>query len=187
MYRTGLSLWIISALALAAISARAQTAPKMKAGLWQVHIEQERDGQKVANGSERMKEHMKDMTPEKRKQFEDMMKQRGVDLNATDAMRVCYSQKMVDRGAWTDQGVCKTDFSNRSATSWKWHSVCSALSYEGDGEATFADPDNFIVKSSGVMTAGGKTVKVSSTRVGKWLGADCGDLKPMDATQEKAE
>jgi Protein of unknown function (DUF3617) len=183
MYRTELcSLLGVSVLALAAIGATAQTAPKIKPGLWQIHIEQERNGQKLPNASERMKDHMKDMTPERRKQFEEMMKQRGVDPNATDTIKVCYSQKMVDHGAWTDQGGCKTDFTDRSATSWKWHSVCSALGYEGDGEATFSDADNFTVKSSGVATAGGKTVKSNSTRTGKWLSADCGGVKPMDDT-----
>ena len=118
MYRTELrSLLTVSVFALAAIGATAQTAPKMKPGLWQIHIEQERNGQIVPNASERMKDHMKDMSPERRKQFEEMMKQRGVDPNATDAIKVCYSQKMVEHGAWTDQGGCKTDFTNRSATS----------------------------------------------------------------------
>ena len=148
---------------------------------------QERNGQKVPNASQRMNDHMKDMTPEQRKQFEEMMKLRGVDPNATDTVRLCYSQKMVDRGAWTDQGGCKTDFTNRSATSWKWHSVCSELGYEGEGEATFSDADNFTVKSSGVSTAGGKTIKVNSTRTGKWLSADCGGVKPMDAITTDAQ
>ena len=188
MYRTELcSLLGASVLALAAIGASAQTAPKIKPGLWQIHMEQERNGQKVPDASERMKDHMKDMTPERRKQFEEMMKQRGVDPNATDTVKLCYSQKMVDRGAWTAQEGCKTDFTNRSATSWKWHSVCSELGYEGEGEATFSDADNFTVKSSGVSTAGGKTLKVNSTRTGKWLSADCGGVKPMDATTTDAQ
>jgi Spy/CpxP family protein refolding chaperone len=74
MYRTELcSLLGVSVLALAAIGATAQTAPKIKPGLWQIHMEQERNGQKMPNASERMKDHMKDMTPEQRKQFEEMM------------------------------------------------------------------------------------------------------------------
>ena len=183
MYRTDIcSLLGVSVLAFSAIGATAQTAPKIKPGLWQVHMEQQRNGQNVPSASEKMKDHMKDMTPEQRTQFEEMMKQRGVDPNATDTVKLCYSQKMVDRGAWTDQAGCKTDFTNRSATSWKWHSVCSELGYEGEGEATFSDVDNFTVKSSGISTAGGKTIKVNSTRTGKWLSADCGAVKPMDAT-----
>jgi hypothetical protein len=181
MYRTELySLLGVSIIAVVAIGATAQTAPKIKPGLWQVHMEQERNGQKVPSASEKMKDHMKNLPPEQRKQFEEMMKQRGIDPNATDTVKLCYSQKMVDRGAWTGQSGCKTDVTNHSATSWKWHSACSDLGYEGQGEATFSDADNFTVKSSGVSTAGGKTIQVNSTRTGKWLSADCGGVKPMD-------
>jgi hypothetical protein len=182
MYRTEVCSFLgVSVLALAAISATAQTAPKIKPGLWQIHIEQERNGQKLPNASERMKEHMKDMTPERRQQFEEMMKERGVDPNATDTIKVCYSQKMIDHGSWTDQGGCNIAYTDRSATSWKWHSICSAIGYEGDGEATFPDGYSFAVKSAGVVTTAGKTIKSSSTRTGKWLSADCGSVKPMDA------
>lgn len=182
MRRTGLaSLLAASAFAIAALSAPAQTTPRIKPGLWQIHVEREENGQKMPDASERMKDHMKNMTPERRKQFEEMMKQRGVDPGAGGVVKLCYSQKMVEHGAWADQGGCKTDFSNRSATSWKWHSVCPDLGYQGDGEASFPDPDNFVVKSSGVSTNGGKTLSLNSTRTGKWLSADCGDVKPMDS------
>ncbi len=188
MYQTKLySLLIVSVVALTGVSAKAQIAPKMKPGLWQIHIEQERNGQKIANSSERMKAHMKDMTPERRKQFEEMMKQRGVDPNATDSLKVCYSQKMVEHGAWSDQFGCKTDFSDRSASSWKWHSVCSSLGYEGNGEAIFSDADNFTIRSSGLVTTEGETVHSKSTKVGKWLSADCGEVKPMDALSGNAQ
>ena len=126
---------------------------------------------------------MKNMTPERRKQFEEMMKQRGIDPSGGSAMKLCYSQKMVERGAWSDQGGCKTEYSNRSASAWKWHSICSQLGYEGDGEASFPDSENFIVKSSGVLTTAGNTRASSSVKTGKWLGADCGDVKPMDSAQ----
>ena len=48
----------------------------MKPGLWQVHIEREENGQKMPDGAERMKEQMKNMSPEERQRFEEMMKQR---------------------------------------------------------------------------------------------------------------
>jgi len=184
MQRTGLgSLLIAGAFSFAALRAPAQTPPRMKAGLWQIHVEREENGAKMPDASERMKDRMKNMTPERRKQFEEMMKQRGVESGAGGVIKLCYSQKMVEHGAWADQGVCKTDYSNRSATFWKWHSNCPELHYQGDGEASFPDPENFVVKSSGVSTNGGKTVASKLTRTGKWLSADCGDLKPMDSQQ----
>jgi hypothetical protein len=184
MRRVGLcSFLIASAVVCLSLAAPAQTVPRIKAGLWQIQLEHEANGQKMPDASERMKEHMKNMTPERRKQFEEMMRQRGVDPSAGGTVKLCYSQKMVERGAWSDQGGCKTEYSNRSPSAWKWHSICSQVGYEGDGEASFPDPENFIVKSSGVLTVGGKTRASSSVRTGKWLSADCGNVRPMDSTQ----
>jgi hypothetical protein len=184
MHRIGIhSLLTISAVVSLSLATPAQTVPRIKAGLWKIHVEQEQNGQKMPDASERMKEHMKNMPPERRKQFEEMMKQRGIDPSAGGEMKLCYSQKMVERGAWSDQGGCKTEYSNRSPSAWKWHSICSQVGYEGDGEASFPDPENFIVKSSGVLTVGGKTRASSSVRTGKWLSADCGNVRPMDSTQ----
>jgi hypothetical protein len=182
MRRTGLcSLITVCALAFALHGAAAQTTPPMKAGLWQIDVEREENGAKMPDASERMKDHMNNMTPERRKQFEETMKQRGVDPGTAGVIKLCYSQKMVEHGAWADQGGCKTDYSNRSATFWKWHSSCPELHYQGDGEASFSDSKNFVVKSSGISTIGGKTRTSTSTRTGKWLAADCGDVKPMDS------
>jgi Protein of unknown function (DUF3617) len=182
MYRTGprFCSWLTSALVFTALGASAQTTPKIKPGLWQIHVEREENGQKMPDASDRMNDKMKNMTPERRKQFEEMMKQRGVDPGGAGVTKLCYSQKMVEHGAWADQGGCKTDYSSRTATSWKWHSSCPALGYQGDGEASFPDAENFVVKSSGSSTSAGKPRNSSSTRTGKWLTADCGDLKPMD-------
>lgn len=38
----------------------------MKSGLWQIRLERDEDGKRMPDGAERMKEHMKAMTPEKR-------------------------------------------------------------------------------------------------------------------------
>lgn len=181
MFRSAVGLLMtIFALALAVPRTSAQSAPPMKSGLWQIRVEREENGKRMAGGAERMKERMKTMTPEKRQQFEEMMKKQGVVLGE-DGTKFCYSQRMLERGAWADQGGCKTDFTNRSSTSWKWHSSCPALGYEGDGEAHFSDSGNFVVKSTGVTTSAGTSHTSTSTRTGTWLSADCGDVKPMDA------
>ena len=169
------------ALAFAAHGAAAQTPSPMKAGLWQVHIERQENGQDMPDPSERMRERMKTMTPEQRQRIEEMMKKQGVAPGAGGVTKLCYSQKMVERGDWSDQSSCKTAYSSRTATSWKWHSSCPAAGYEGDGEASFSDPEHFTVTSSGVSTIEGKERTTKFTRTGKWLGADCGDLKPMDS------
>lgn len=183
MHRRELHSFLVACMfAFLVRCAPAQTTPTMKAGLWEIHLEREENGQKMPDPSDQMNERMKNMSPEKRAQVEEMMKQRGYTLGAGGVSKICYSKNMVEHGAFANQNSCKTDYSKRTATSWKWHSSCPAFGYEGDGEATFADANNFMVKSSGVSTIAGKTKTSTTTRTGKWLGADCGDLKPMDST-----
>ena len=161
----------------AAAGAQAQIAP-IKPGLWQVHMEREVNGQKPPDV---LSERMKNLPPEKRAQYEAMMKERGIATDGSGASRVCYTRESLDRSAWANQATdCKADFSSRSGRSWKWHTSCSKSGYEADGEANFLDSENYTVKSTSVSKINDKVRNSSTTITAKWLGADCGDLKPLD-------
>ena len=164
-------------MAVAAPCAPAQTTPPMKTGLWQIHVDSDMDGKKGPDMSERMK----NMGPEARQKMEAAMKEHGMDSGDMSRRKVCYTRAMLDRGRWAEQqGVCKTDYSTRSASSWKWHSSCKQIGYEGDGEATFSDSENYVVKSTGTIAHGAKSQTTQMTITAKWLGSDCGDIKPIE-------
>ncbi len=178
MYRATLRPFIIAfATAAAGVAAQAQTAPPIKPGLWQIHSEREVNGQKTPDASERMK----NMSPEKRAQIEALMKQHGVAAGAAGMGQVCYTRETLERSPWADQQTdCKVSFSSRSATSWKWHTTCPGSGYGADGEAAFLDPENYTVKSTSVSKIGDKVRNSRTTITAKWLGSDCGGLKPLD-------
>jgi hypothetical protein len=50
----------------------------------------------------------------------------------------------------------------------------------GNGEGAVPDAENFVVKSSGVSTSGGKTCGSNLTRTGKWLAAGSGDSEAKE-------
>jgi hypothetical protein len=161
----------------AGLAAGAQIAPPIKPGLWQVHMDREVNGQKVPDASERMK----NMSPEKRAQFEAMMKQHGVATAAGAPNQVCYTKEALARSPWADmQTDCKPVFSTQSASSWKWHTTCPKSGYEADGEANFLDHENYTVKSSSVSKLGGTVRNSITTITAKWVSSDCGDVKPFD-------
>ena len=173
---------VISILAVAGVHgvANAQTAPPIKPGLWQVRSEREVDGQRTRMPD--MSEHLKNMPPEQRKQFEAMMKQRGVDMSGggMNDMKICLSKDSVDPDQWQrNQGTCKTDYLSRSGTSWKWHTSCREPAAETDGEAHFTGSDSYTVKTATTMTIQGQTRTSRMTLDSKWLAADCGDIKPV--------
>ena len=172
--------WLIIACLVAGtvVAAQAQTAPPIKAGLWQVHSEREVDGQKAQMPD--MSERLKNMPPEARKQIEAMMKQRGVDMSGGGGMRICLGKESLDQGQWQGhQGSCKTDFTSRSGSTWKWHTSCQEPAAETDGEARFAGPESYTVKTATTMTVQGETKTSRMTLTSKWLGPDCGDVKPV--------
>ena len=168
------------AIASATLAAQAQTTPPpppIKPGLWQVHIDREVNGQKMPDASERMK----NMSPEKRAQFEAMMKEHGVGTGGAGS-QVCYTHETLEHSPWADvQTDCKATFSTRTSSAWKWHTSCPKSGYESDGEAIFTDPENYTVKSSSVSKMGDKVRNSSTTMTGKWQSSDCGGLKPLDA------
>jgi Protein of unknown function (DUF3617) len=157
--------------------AHAQSPPPIKPGLWQVRGVRDVDGQRMPD----MSEHLKNMPPETRRQMEAMMKQHGVDASggARD-MKVCLSRESIDPNQWQGQmGTCKTEYLTRTATNWKWHTSCLEPASETDGEATFNSAERYTVKVVTTAAVMGQSRTSRMTLDSKWLGPDCGDLKPV--------
>jgi hypothetical protein len=102
--------------------------------------------------------------------------------DANGATRACLTKETFESGAWqqaaSDSG-CTTNFSTQSATTWKWHSSCAAMKSESDGETVFTNAEGYKTKVTTTLTVTGKTKTTTRMLQGKWLGADCGDIKPL--------
>jgi hypothetical protein len=185
MHKLPRSLIATGLLAYAAGAAWAQPAP-IKPGLWQMRMEQ--DNPEMAAKMREMEAQMKSMPPETRKQVEAMMKQHGMSVSAPGEIRMCYTKEQLSSENWANQhqdASCKTD-TTRSGSTWKFHSVCPApRASETDGEATFTSPERYTVKSSTTSTEGGQAKTVKMSVVSTWLGADCGDVKPIGSAKPK--
>jgi hypothetical protein len=98
--RTQVGMLVGSMLAAYLVAAPAQA--QMKAGLWESRvIRQTLNGEdmsaKMADGQKRMQEAMAKMSPEQRKQMEQMMGKQGVQMGAPGAARFCVSAAMAAR------------------------------------------------------------------------------------------
>jgi hypothetical protein len=159
---------------LVAISARGQIAP-IKPGLWQIQMERETNGKKAPDMSERLKT----MPPERRAQVEAAMKQRGIEANG-NTVKVCQTREMLDSSKFVNPlPDCKITYSTRTSSSWKSHTSCSQNHLESDSEVTFSSPESYTVKTTSTLQSAGQTKTTHMTRTGKWLSADCGDIKPL--------
>lgn len=170
--RLALVLWMLAAFS----SAQAQTAPPIKPGLWEIRSEREVDGQKAPDPSEQMK----NLPPDVRAKVEAMMKEKGVGMGEGGMNRVCLSRETLDQGRWQGQSDnCKTEFTSRTTSSWKWHSVCMKPDSESDGEALFTSNENYIVKTLMKTKIQGQERLTRMTIHAKWAGDSCGDIKPV--------
>jgi hypothetical protein len=165
---------LAATLACAAAGA-AETAP-IKPGLWEVRSDRQIDGKPAAAPTD----SMKNMKPEVRAKVEAMMKQKGMAVGSSGANHLCFTKDSLDAGRWQNSATCKTDYGTRTASAWKWHSVCAPSGTVVDGEALFANPENYTVSTTSTHAFRGETRTTQTTIKARWLGADCGDLKPFD-------
>src|SRR5262249_48485294 len=121
--------------------------------------------------------------PEQRKMVEEMMAKRGVAMQpgGNNAVRICFSREMVERNEMPmrNEGNCKSERSPRAGNTMKVKFTWANPPSTGSGEITFNGSDAY--SSNMTITRTNKqgapeTMTVQSS--GKWLGADCGTLKP---------
>ena len=166
------------AAALVSTLAAGQTPP-IKPGLWEVHADREIDGKKMAPPADRLK----NMPPAARAQMEATMKERGIAMGEGGATRICMTNGTLASGKLQAEAAgCKTDYATRTSSVWKFHSSCPALKLESDGDIVFSGGESYTMTVSSTISSMTPARLSKTTMNGKWLGASCGDLKPLSAT-----
>jgi hypothetical protein len=133
-----------------------------------------------------MQQQMAAMPPEQRKQMEAMMAQRGVNMPSAASgggmgMKVCITPEMAARSEMPSQkeGDCTTNITSRTASGMKMSFVCTNPPSKGDGTYTFSGDTAYTMAMTIQSTQDGKTQNMTLNGSGKWLGTDCGNIKPM--------
>ena len=128
-------------------------------------------------------EQMAKMPPEQRKMMEDMMAKQGVGMGkgaGTTAMKICMTKEMAERNeVATQQGDCKHTNSPRTGNTMKMSFSCTKPPSSGEGQITFNGPDSYSMKMAVTTTVKGQPQKVDMDGTGRWLGTDCGTVKPV--------
>lgn len=176
----------LSALILLA-SATAASAQSMKPGLWEITNNVQSGGKDMTAAMAQMEKQMAAMPPEQRKMMQDMMAKQGVQMGAggSGGMRIkmCLTQEMVDRNAVApqQQGNCTHTTSPRVGGTMKYSFQCTQPVSSGQGEVTFTSPEAYSMKMT--MTSAQRNMDMQAT--GKWLGSNCGDIKPIQVPTAK--
>lgn len=165
------------ASAIAPVFVAAQTPP-IKPGLWEVRGERQGEGRKAAPLPS---DSMNKLPPEMQARIAAQMKANGIAVGTNGANRICFDKSSLDAGRWQSRATsCKTEYSARSESGWKWHASCTEPESTSDGEAVFTNAENYTVSTISTRTFRGEPKMTRMTIRAKWLGADCGDLRPID-------
>ena len=169
------------------LCANAQT---MKPGLWEINQKMKFGSSEMTGAMAAMQDQMAKMSPEQRKQMQDMMSKQGVniDLGAVSSaggpgalsVKTCMTPEMVARNELpTVQGNCTSINSPRVGNTMKMSFTCTKPPSSGEGQVTFVGPDAYTMKMTVTTTVKGKPESMDMDGSGKWLGASCGDVKPL--------
>ncbi len=181
----GISLAGIVAFGVMATPAAAQT---MKPGLWEITNKMGGSGDtgaKMAAAQEQMQKQMASMPPEQRKQMEKMMAQQGVNMapgaGGGMATRICITKEMAARNEAPaqHQGDCKQEQMQKSGNTTKFKFTCAKPPSTGEGEVTVHSAESYTMKMKMTSQAKGKPEQMTMDAQGKFLGNDCGSVKPI--------
>lgn len=176
-----------SALAAAFLCASTHVqAQSMKPGLWEI-THRAGGNPKMEEAMQRMDQQMAAMTPEQRKMMQDMMARNGVAMGAAapggggTTVKVCISKEMAEQRHMPvqQQGECTRTVTSQSASSMKLQFACKNPSSSGEGTFTFGGDSAYQMVMKVTSQVQGKLETMDLNASGKWLGADCGALKPV--------
>ena len=185
-------LIVAAAIAVVASSPWAQTTG-MKAGLWEVKtLKQVMDGKdmqaQMAAAQAQMQKAMAGMPPDQRKQMEASMSKQGAAMSGGGAVRMCISPEMAarDQPMVDPEGKCEPAKVSRSGskTSYEFNCKTAGGSMVGKGDSTVAGDTITSRMDMTTTDAKGKHTMQTESQM-KFLGADCGTLKPLGQAARK--
>ena len=181
---------VFAVVALAALCLPA-VAQSLKPGVWEITNKMQTGSGQMENAMAQMQQQMANMPPDQRKAMEEMMAKQGVKMGAGGpgggiSVKICMTKEMAERNEVpTQKGDCKTTSQARSGNTMKMAFVCTNPPSSGEGQVTFASSEAYTMKMAVNTQVNGKPEKITMDGAGKWLGADCGDLKPLGPATKK--
>lgn len=118
------------------------------------------------------------LPPEMRKQMQQQMNAQGVDLGS-GKVRVCISAEMLKQDRWQQpREGCQMEVTQRSGSEWRWKGRCTQPPGEMEGVTRFQGERAHTSQVRITTQRQGKTQVMTTEGSARWLGADCGALKP---------
>lgn len=174
-----------ASVSLLTVAAPAQAQTKMLPGLWEHRFTVQDNSGQMAAAMKQMQEQMAGMTPAQRQQMEQMMGGKGVGMGAAsggaNTLQLCMTQAQVDMNELPQPDKnCTHQAAQRSGNTLKVKFRCGgSTSSDGESEVTILSPTTYKGKTTVNSLVNGKPERMNMEQSGKWLSADCGNIKPL--------
>jgi hypothetical protein len=165
-------------------------AQNIKPGLWSLSSKVTSSDPAVQQAMSAMQQHMANMPPEQRQQMQQMMQQHGVrlDIGADGAMqtKLCMTREMAERKEFpVQQGDCRQTYTQQSPTRGHIAFTCTKPRVSGEGEVTADNDTSYRARLKIKSEEEGRNQVVDMDVTGKWLSADCGNIRPIALPRAK--
>ncbi len=172
-----ISLATLTAATLLAVAMPAQ-ATQLLPGLWEFTSDRlEVDGMQMPGMAE-MLEQMKALPPEQRKMMEVMLAEQGVELGS-GGVRLCLSEAQVQSRElpFQDEPGCTQEVLEQTENLWRFRFECPDA--KGQGETRLISEREVASTIETEYTVGEQQGSSRMLSRGRWVGEDCGSLKPQ--------
>lgn len=170
-------------LALCAAAGFAQAdGPRTAPGLWEV-VTKIGGAPELTSALAEIQKQTAALPPEQRKEMQEMLKQQGLSISSEGQVSImeCITPDMAKQGPLSRQldGVCTTKLVSSSASATKASFVCTDPVMSGEINYGFNDDKAYTANVATETTDKGVTSRITIASQGKWLSADCGQVKPV--------
>jgi Protein of unknown function (DUF3617) len=182
-------LVVIPLLLAGAVGANAQT---IKPGLWEVTNKMQSGPGGTRDPIAAMQDQMAKMPPEQRRMIQDMMDKKGATMGGggpgSMSIKACLTKDMIERNEiGAAKGDCTSSTSSRVGNVIKTSFTCTNPPSSGEGQFTVVSPEAYTSKLSVTTVINGKGNKMDIDASGRWLGVDCGSVKPVVIPKAEAK
>jgi hypothetical protein len=174
-------LSLAAACGLLSFTALAQST---KPGLWEVSSKMQAGGNsEMAKQMAEAQKQMANMPPAQRKMMEDMMAKQGMNMSmqsdGSTLIKICITPEMASRPPVQQQKDCTYNFPARSGNTQRFSFQCTQPPGSGEGEVTYKNDNEYNGKMNINAERNGKRETMSFLTSGRFLGAQCGAVKPL--------
>jgi Protein of unknown function (DUF3617) len=136
-----------------------------------------------------MQQQLAKLPPEQRKAMEQAMSamsNMSMGSDGNTMIKMCITQEMIDRKDWMGktEGKCTRTASPAVGNVQKFGFTCTDPASSGEGTLTFQNKNSYTSSMKINMVRNGKPESITFEGSSRFLGADCGAVKPITSAQK---